>query len=43
MANVWNTINVRVTNNTENVYSDIRQKVMFIFILYSKEAKLPLG
>ena len=43
MLNVWSTVKVPVTNNNENVYSDIRQKVMFIVILYSEEAKLPRG
>ena len=43
MLNKWGTVKVPVTNNNENVYSDIRQKVMFIVILYSKEARLPRG
>jgi len=37
MLNVRSAVKVPVTNNTENVYADIRQKV----ILCSKEAKLP--
>jgi len=43
MLNIWSTVKVPVTNNNENVYSDIRQKVMFIVILYSEEAKLQRG
>jgi len=33
MLNVRSTVKVPVTNNTENVYSDVRQEVMFIVIL----------
>jgi hypothetical protein len=43
MMKVRSTVKVPVSNNTENVYLDIRQKVMSIVIMHSKEEKLPRG
>jgi hypothetical protein len=43
MINVCSRVKLLVTNNIYNVYSDIRQKVIFFVILYWNEAKLPRG
>jgi hypothetical protein len=43
MFNVCSRVKLPVTNNTGNVYSDIRQQVIHFVILYSNAAKLPPG
>jgi hypothetical protein len=43
MFKICSGVKLLVANNTEHVYSDIRQQVIYFVILYLKEAKLPQG
>ena len=40
---VWSRLKLAGNNITGNVYSDIRQQVIYFVILFSNEAKLPQG